>query len=419
MCKKKEKDLIQRLFALSAQRGMKLNLDRIQSLVNIFDQPQDSFSVIHVAGSNGKGSVATKLAFALKGSGYRVGLFTSPHIFDFKERFQVGGELISQKTLCALLEGIFCMMEEEKIEASFFEVTTLLAFLYFKQSSVDFAVIETGLGGRLDATNVVNPILSIITSISWDHQNILGFSLDEIAREKGGIIKQSIPVVLGPTANRKVLKDIAQKKQAPFFCVEGKYTTYDEENKAIARCSLGILEKQGIVINDHVETFLFKKPPLRFHFLDEKRLESMPFEGPHPCGFVVDVAHNQEGLKQLLACLDQTFPGAVKHFIVGFAKDKDLDANFRVLSKASCMTHLISHHHPRLAPLEQLEKAARQAHLKTFFSHRDIEKAVKLSWLSASKKGACLICCGSFFLMEEFKKAFHLFLGQPAAVLFS
>ena len=158
-------------------------------LAQAIGNPQNDFPSIHIAGTNGKGSVASKIAESLTLAGYRVGLFTSPHLFTYRERIQINGELISEEEVVEGLEKLFKIAKTP----SFFEMTTLLAFDYFSKMEVDIAIVEAGLGGRLDATNIVRPILSIITSIDFDHTEILGETLDEIATEKAGIIKKDVP----------------------------------------------------------------------------------------------------------------------------------------------------------------------------------------------------------------------------------
>ncbi|MEI6241855.1 MAG: Mur ligase family protein, partial [Chlamydiota bacterium] len=176
------------------------SLDEMKRGLEFVGHPEKAFESIHVAGTNGKGSVCTKVAKALSLEGYRVGLYISPHISSYRERISINGLMISEEEVVKYLERIF----QIPIEFSFFEISTLLAFMYFADQLVEFAVLETGLGGRYDATNVVDPIVSVITSIGWDHMHILGDTLEAIACEKGGIIKREVPLVLGPFANEPI-----------------------------------------------------------------------------------------------------------------------------------------------------------------------------------------------------------------------
>ncbi len=209
-----------RLFALQGL-GMKLNIDNIRELLERLGNPQNSFRSVHVAGTNGKGSVSTMLAHALREAGYDTGLYTSPHLVRFNERISVNGRQISDEDVeryFSILEPhMEAMAGESKLKRiTFFEATTAMAFLYFADRKVDYAVVEVGLGGRLDATNVIIPELSVITSLSLDHTRILGDRIDKIAGEKAGIIKEGVPVVLAPNPKEaiKVIDRIAGERNA-------------------------------------------------------------------------------------------------------------------------------------------------------------------------------------------------------------
>ena len=203
----------------------KEGLDNTYLLDEHFGHPHRKFKSIHIAGTNGKGSCSHTLAAILQNDGYKVGLYTSPHIMDFRERIKINGECISKEYVIEFVnqeKNLF-----EKIHPSFFEVTTALAFKYFAEQHVDYAIIEVGLGGRLDCTNIITPILSIITNISFDHTNFLGNTLEKIAKEKAGIIKQNIPVIIGETTNetKPVFKTCAESMNAEII--------YADENDEI------------------------------------------------------------------------------------------------------------------------------------------------------------------------------------------
>ena len=205
-------------FERQGASGYKPGLGTAIALDNWLGNPHRAYKCIHVAGTNGKGSVANMLAATLQASGYRVGLFTSPHLVDFRERIRVNGEMIGKRTVSRFVErwmdsGLMC-------EPSFFELTTALAFEYFKKQKVDYAVIEVGLGGRLDSSNIIMPMLSVITNISIDHTQFLGNTLTEIASEKAGIIKPGVPVVVGDASQpevRKVFEDTAHEQHSPII----------------------------------------------------------------------------------------------------------------------------------------------------------------------------------------------------------
>ncbi len=179
-------------------RGIKLGLAGIQALAEVLGNPQQSLRFVHVAGTNGKGSVCAMLESICRAAGLKTGLYTSPHLVRYNERIQVNRRSIPDEEVIRGTNEIQALISEHDLSPSFFEITMALAFLYFLKSEVDIVVLETGLGGRLDATNIVRPIVSVLTSIDLDHQRILGNSLAEIAREKAGIIKQGVPVVSAP-----------------------------------------------------------------------------------------------------------------------------------------------------------------------------------------------------------------------------
>lgn len=200
--------------------GYKKGLDNIKALDEHFGHPHENFRSIHIAGTNGKGSVSHSIAALLQVFGYKVGLYTSPHIVDFSERIRVNGQPIPHDYVAEFVE-----QEKDFIEsvgASFFEATTAMAFKYFSESDVDIAVVEVGLGGRLDSTNIITPVLSIITNISLDHTQLLGSSVEQIAMEKGGIIKRGVPVVIGEATpeTRAVFDALAQEADAPITYAE-------------------------------------------------------------------------------------------------------------------------------------------------------------------------------------------------------
>ena len=186
------------------------DLTNIIQLCNIIGNPQNDLKCIHIAGTNGKGSVAHIMASILQEQGYKVGVFVSPHYKDYRERIKINGKYISKKFVTKFVAG---NIEKFKtVNASFFEITTSMAFEYFKEKKVDFAVIETGMGGRLDSTNIITPLLSVITNISFDHQQFLGNALSKIAAEKAGIIKPNVPVIIGETQKETKTVFLAKAK---------------------------------------------------------------------------------------------------------------------------------------------------------------------------------------------------------------
>ncbi|TXG75984.1 hypothetical protein E6Q11_05680 [Candidatus Dojkabacteria bacterium] len=307
------------------------------------NHPHSAYRTIHIGGTNGKGSVATKVAASLMREGHRVGLYTSPHIFDFRERIQINGQLISHEAVHRHLSHIF---EEDTESLSFFSLLTAMAFLYFREERVDWAVIEVGLGGLYDATNVICPSACAITSIGWDHMEVLGNTLEEIARNKGAIAKSGVPFVAGPSA-------------APFFPQAihvQRHNPYDLENQEIARAVLS-------TIGVHNPKGLKEKPPCRFEWRGD---------------VLFDTAHNPEGFLRLLEALEYHFPGQKFYFAVAFSKGKDFQ---------SCLDLI-------------------RPHAQGIFALRgDHEKLVKPEELNLPIEETLpevrpLVVCGSFYIMN-------------------
>ena len=215
------------MFSRIGAAAYKADLTNTIKLCDFLGNPQTKFKTIHIAGTNGKGSVSHMLAAILQTAGYKTGLYTSPHLKDFRERIKTNGEMIDEAFVIDFTERIKPLIEE--INPSFFEITVAMAFDYFAKQEIDVAVIETGLGGRLDSTNIITPELSIITNIGWDHMNLLGDSLEKIASEKAGIIKQGIPVVIGEVipATQPIFEHTAKEKEAPLSIASKKRQVMD------------------------------------------------------------------------------------------------------------------------------------------------------------------------------------------------
>jgi dihydrofolate synthase/folylpolyglutamate synthase len=325
------------------------DLGRMFALVDELGNPQKSYPIIHVAGTKGKGSVAALCASALKAAGYRTGLYTSPHLWDYVERVQINGEPISHEQLIDLVEEIKAAVAKIP-KLTTFEITTALGLLAFAKNDVQAAVVEVGLGGRLDATNIVMPTVSVITSLSYDHMAVLGNTLAEIAGEKAGIIKEGIPVVSAPQEGEalEVLKRVAKEKDSPFILVgrdvkferltsslEGQSLrlssfnlplssespTFDItipllgahqiENAAIAYTAL---KASGISISDEAiqQGFARARWPARFEILRR--------EPP----VVIDSAHNRDSARRLRETLDEYFPEVPVILIFCTLEDKDI-----------------------------------------------------------------------------------------------
>lgn len=349
-------------FLFSFKRTEKSGLEAMRSLDEKLKQPHHRFRCIHVAGTNGKGSVCHKIAAALQAEGIKVGLYTSPHLNSFCERIQVNGQMISEEAVLRLLPPIIDLSE-----GSFFDYTTALAFMYFAEQKVEIAVIETGIGGRFDSTNVITPILSIITSVNYDHMHLLGHTLQEIVHEKAGIIKSGVPYLLGPQV------PFLEGERAPF----GKTGFYDEENSLIAKKALEMLN----LSKTSIELGIATRPPCRFEIMHEK--------------FLLDVAHNPDGIVKLIQALHLHFPRKKPHFFVNFSADKDAALCLRLLSEAGSIT-CVGGGNPRLFTADQLVDLA---------CSLGIEVLKKESFCFDGLDADLFIICGSFYLMAEARQA--------------
>ena len=328
--------------------AFKADLENARKLDEITGNPHKFYKTIHVAGTNGKGSVSHMLASVLQHSGYKVGLYTSPHLLDFRERIRINGKKINKEFIIKFIQRNMCFFE--LIKPSFFEMSVFMAFCYFKINKVDIAVIETGLGGRLDTTNVINPIVSVITNIGFDHTHILGNSLKVIAKEKAGIIKPEVPVVIGETdaATFNVFESRASLMQSPIYYADQEFQFGHALKTANSTVNFSFVNNNKVI---EVETDLLGNYQYKNIATCLKTIEivneRMPvFSGAleqglksvrkstgiigrwHEYSFnplvICDIAHNREGLTEVLAQI-YNIPHKKLHFVLGFVDDKNLD----------------------------------------------------------------------------------------------
>jgi dihydrofolate synthase / folylpolyglutamate synthase len=351
--------IIDRLFQVSSLSGAKAGLDNARVLDRALSFPTSSYPTVHVAGSNGKGSVTCKIAKVLELSGYRVGLYTSPHLLSFRERIAVNGEMISEEAVVQGMQRLFALAEERKINATFFELTTFLAFDYFRKSGVDVAIIETGLGGRFDATNVIHPLLSVITSISCEHTQILGNNIEQISKEKAGILKKEVPLILGPKARTQSIYDRAKELDCPVFASKKISYFFDEENSAVAQLALENIAPHFNIAPDVLEQGLAFRPACRFERIGEA---------------ILDVAHNPEAIFYLLQALHTFFPQSKFRFLVGFSKDKQYDQCLDLIADVATHIHLVQADSARAATPDELEAALKNEDPALLTSHFSIEE---------------------------------------------
>ena len=255
------------MFSRVGQAAYKPGLERSWALARHFGNPQDKWPSIHIAGTNGKGSVSHLIASTLQSQGYKVGLYTSPHLVDFRERMRVNGAMIPKDAVERFIDRWRAMADEYPDKPSFFELTMMMAFTWFADEQVDYAVIETGMGGRLDSTNIITPLLSVITNISWDHAQFLGDTLPKMAGEKAGIMKPGVPVVIGEAEGdiERVFRTYAAETGSPIIEaynqidmqanaeLEGVcplHGDYQHKNINTARVALRELRNRGVEISD-------------------------------------------------------------------------------------------------------------------------------------------------------------------------
>ena len=356
----------------------RFKLERMQALVASLGDPQTAYPCIHVAGTKGKGSVSVLCASALSQAGYKVGLYTSPHLDDYAERIQINGEFIPHADLVTLAEQIKPHVAAIP-ELTTFEITTALAFMYFAMQKVNAAVIEVGLGGRLDATNVVLPEVSVITSISYDHTYLLGNTLTEIAGEKAGIIKPGIPVVVSPQEEeaRIVLERIARERDAPLLQVgrdilfkEVSHTldgqtlqvwtpggkngsprltipllgSHQVVNAATAFASLQVFDQMGVKIGlkDIKGGFANAFWPGRFEIIQKSP------------AVILDCAHNRDSAQKLRFTLEEYYPGEKVHLVFGASEDKDIQGMLSELLPVVEELYLVKSFHPRAIEPDKL-----------------------------------------------------------------
>jgi len=339
------------MFQRTGAAAYKDNLDNTIRLDEMFDFPHHAFRTIHVAGTNGKGSVSHMLASVLQEAGYSTGLYTSPHLKDFRERIRVNGELITEEAVVQFTDSFLSNNEIQKLEPSFFELTVSMAFDYFRSMQVDVAVIEVGLGGRLDSTNIITPEVSVITNISFDHMALLGNTLPLIAAEKAGIIKPSIPVVIGESASETnaVFERMATKVQSPIAFADQFYQATDRILTINGKQILNIHSKGEVVYPDlkldllgnyqryNVPTVLKTIDILneRGWNLQEKQIRMglaltiyntglmgrWQIIGYEPLT-ICDTGHNPAGIKLVVEQINQTAFEKL-HFVIGMVNDKD------------------------------------------------------------------------------------------------
>jgi dihydrofolate synthase/folylpolyglutamate synthase len=452
-----------------------LDLTRVRRALARLGDPQQRFPSIHVAGTKGKGSVAAMCTSVLQAAGLRTGLYTSPHLHTFRERIRINGELISEDALTALVQECRPSFDAEP-ELTTFEAITALAFAFFAHQRVDLAVVEVGLGGRLDATNVITPQVSIITSLSFDHTYLLGNTLADIAREKAGIIKPGVPTVCAPQESEAlaVIQQICAERRSPLTLIgrdwtwqlikrspsqrpvgppispdtsdlpsvdsqsfhlqhvpdssplDGAYTIpllgrHQVNNAAVAIAALDLLKRRGTPLHpQHIHQGLASVHwPGRFEILQR--------DPP----LIVDCAHNGDSVAKLVAALKEWFPGQSWTFVLGASNDKDVSGMLRALAPLADRLLATQSRHLRAMPSAEVAKLAREilpeagAHLTEIRETDDVGRALRLAlgaghrWQNSSnsptpeeQRGAICIT-GSIFVVADAREIWAIYTGSP------
>ncbi len=402
------------------KKGINMDLGPVSRLLTRLGNPHRAYATIHIGGTNGKGSVAAMLASILRAGGYRVGLYTSPHLVDFRERIRIDDRLIPKEDVIDCIDTVRRSMCED---ITYFEMATVMAFLYFQRCRVDVAVAEVGMGGRLDATNCVDPEVSIITNISLEHQQYLGRRLTEIAREKGGIIKEKCPLITGVRQKQVIalLEEMARYKRVPFmregkdfkvrYRGEGKISYYgmhrcfrnlplplpgrhQADNAALALAATEMLQQKGFVLSD--ESVVKGVADTRW----EGRLETLSVD-PR---VIVDGAHNPAGMSALCRALRSDFSYERLIVVFGVMNDKHYVTMLRMLAGMADRVIMTEPEVARSLPARRLSRLARTCTVPA-----EVVKNPREALLRAVKQAGAndLVCVtGSLYLVGAVKADF-------------
>ena len=405
------------------------NLDRMYQLMELLGNPQAKYPIIHVAGTKGKGSVSALCASALQAAGYKVGLYTSPHLMEYTERIQVDGNPISFEQLVDLVEEVKPAVARIP-KLTTFEITTAIGFLAFANQNVNAAVIEVGLGGRLDATNIVTPTVSVITSLSYDHMAVLGNTLAKIAGEKAGIIKAGVPVVSSPQKDEalEVLERVANEHDSRFVLVgrdvkfERLASSLEGQSFQIVDIGNSIQEFQIPLLGEHqiqnaaaaftalkTSGIAISDPAIRDGFSQVKwhaRFEVVRHEPP----VIFDSAHNQDSFAKLRQALDEYFPGRQVYLIFGASEDKNIPGMFEEIKPKIRKLIVTRADHPRALHPEEIIPLADQAGLESE-AVTPVESAFRHALELSQKDGSIVLSAGSMFVTAEVMQAWKKING--------
>jgi len=382
-----------KLLTSSGKFRISLGLERMEKIMELLDNPQDKLKCIHVAGTNGKGSVCAIIASILKEAGKKVGIYSSPHIFRYTERIKICGKDISEEDFSRYVFEISELADKNNIDLTEFEILTAVMFKYFYDNNVEIVVLETGLGGRYDATNIIKTNLcSVITHIDYDHTERLGKTLDEISTEKAGIIKSNCPCIV--LEGREVFYDKAMDVGAPLEIinpfVQKEYIDalslkgeYQQENLALA---LAVTEKcfPQITSENILNGLKNVKHPFRFQYLKDKNL-------------IIDGAHNPNGISVLKNSLDLYYPHIKRRFIFGCLRNKDYGKMLNLLLNEDDEVYFYHFKHENSATFDELKAVCPVC-------CEELTKGVKINF----NDGHLNIICGSFYMIAELMKFLNI-----------
>ncbi|MBE9483619.1 MAG: bifunctional folylpolyglutamate synthase/dihydrofolate synthase [Bacteroidetes bacterium] len=388
------------MFQRVGPAAYKADLSNTFKLCKLLGNPENAFRSVHVAGTNGKGSVSHMIASVLQEAGYKTGLYTSPHLKDFRERIRINGVMIPEEKVVEFIakhkQGF------TGIGLSFFEMTVGMAFDYFRKEKVDIAVVETGMGGRLDSTNVLTPLLSVITNIGYDHTQFLGDTLKKIAGEKAAIIKAGIPAIIGETQEevKDVFIDRAKETGSPLsFADQGNYPgiepclagEWQKRNLKTALAAIIALGKTGFNISEDqirsgIENTLSNTGLLgRWQILQNKPLA------------ICDIGHNRDGVREVLKMIDQT-PHQTLHFVLGLVADKNAEPVLELLPE-SATYYFCKADIPRGMVVHELKEQASKYHLSGE-SYKNVKEAYRAALDNANENDLVFVG-GSTFVVAE------------------
>lgn len=388
------------MYQRQGQSAFKKDLSNTIKLVEKLNYPERNFKSIHVAGTNGKGSTSHMLASILQEAGYKVGLYTSPHLKDFRERIKINGEVVSETFVVDFIEENKVFLESNQL--SFFEMTVGMAFDYFSKEHVDIAVVEVGMGGRLDSTNVVTPEVSVITNIGLDHTQFLGNTLDAIAFEKGGIIKPYVPVVIGETQieTTPVFSRLAEERQSNIIYADQQtskpYTSdligdYQVKNIVTVQQAVKQLQLKGFVISEENIAQGFKNVVKNTGLLGRwQTLKTKP-------RVVCDTGHNRDGLKYVMKQLSKETFNAL-HIVFGVVNDKDISSIIDLLPRKA-QYYFAKPDIPRGLDAETLKQAF-AAYDLIGETYNSVNEAYKKA-LENAKENDFIFIGGSTFVVAE------------------